>query len=162
MPLICPNCKTYHRSEPWFSEIERDLHPYFGYRSSNRRHCSLHQWHSRSRASPDSYVHPPLHRRYRSSDKNEFVEVGARALARTPSFCLANRLRRPKAVRGMSRMRDDLGISRIISRGIVRATSRMLHGPAISRIIRLRTSRAIVRAMSRMRRDLGISRIIRP
>lgn len=67
-------------------EFERDLHACLGYRPSNRRHCSLHQWHSRSGASPDSYVHQPLHRRNRSSDKNEFVEVGARALARTHLF----------------------------------------------------------------------------
>lgn len=74
-------------------EFERDLHAYLGYRPSNRRHCSLHQWHSRSRASPDSYVHQPLHRPYRSSDKNEFVEAGARALARHHLSCPANRLR---------------------------------------------------------------------
>jgi len=51
------------------------------HRPSNWRYFSLRQWHSRSRASSRTRARDPFRRRYRSSDKNEFVEVGARALA---------------------------------------------------------------------------------
>jgi hypothetical protein len=59
------------------------------------------------------------------SDKNEFVEVGARALARTPSFCLANRLRRVHRERVGCRCASGLyfkpaGASqgKVVSRGV--------------------------------------------
>jgi hypothetical protein len=63
------------------------------YRPSNWRDSSLREWNSRSRPSFDSRTRPPFHRRYRSSHKNELFEMGARALARISSFCMANRLR---------------------------------------------------------------------